>query len=388
MYRNIKLFGLFNFFVDLRFYSAILVVYFAKVTDSYFLAMSLFATVMISSAIFEVPTGIFSDMIGRKKTIILGAIFAFMATIMYAVGQNYWLLFIGAIFEGMSRSWYSGNNEAYLHDLLTENSKEHLYDEYLGKTSSMFQVALVIGAVIGSIIAAYSFGITMWLSTIPAFICIFIALMMTDVKKYTNKSANIFSHLKFSAFHLWRNKKLRLLSIGSIAGYGIGESTFNFRSAFVATLWPVWAIGFSNMLSNIGASLSYWFSGKLIRKFGDIRLLFISNIYGRFIGLLATGIPTILSPALLATTSLFYGVKGVAESKLMQNEYTQEQRATLESLNSLLGKLFYGVFALFVGFVADRTNPAIALFISQICSIPTLFIYWYLLKSKNKTGVK
>jgi len=38
------------------------------------LEMNLFSIIMISSAVFELPTGIFSDFIGRKKTMMLGAV--------------------------------------------------------------------------------------------------------------------------------------------------------------------------------------------------------------------------------------------------------------------------------------------------------------------------
>ena len=85
MERNIKLLALFNFFTDFKFYSAVLVIYFAKVTGSYTLAMSLFSVVMLTSALFEVPTGIFSDMIGRKKTVMLGAVSATVSAVFYAV---------------------------------------------------------------------------------------------------------------------------------------------------------------------------------------------------------------------------------------------------------------------------------------------------------------
>src|SRR3990167_7868643 len=116
MERNIKLLSLFNFFADFKFHSAVLIIYFAKVTGSYTLATSLFSVVMVSAAVFEVPTGIFSDIIGRKKTVMLGAISATLSAILYAAGYSYWPLFVGALLEGLSRSWYSGNNDALLYE--------------------------------------------------------------------------------------------------------------------------------------------------------------------------------------------------------------------------------------------------------------------------------
>ena len=62
------------------------------------------------------------------------------------------------------------------------------------------------------------------------------------------------------------NYKLRTLSISKIIGYAQGEAGYQFSSAFVNLLWPVWAIGFSKMLSNIGAALSFHYSGRIIKS--------------------------------------------------------------------------------------------------------------------------
>ncbi len=67
LHKNVKLLILFEFLIEFRLYSAIIVIYFAAVTGSYALAMSLLSIVMISAAVFEVPTGVFSDLVGRKK---------------------------------------------------------------------------------------------------------------------------------------------------------------------------------------------------------------------------------------------------------------------------------------------------------------------------------
>ena len=67
MHKNIRLLALFNFFTDFHLYTAILIIYFANVTGSYALGMSLFSVAMVSSALFEVPTGVFSDYLGRKR---------------------------------------------------------------------------------------------------------------------------------------------------------------------------------------------------------------------------------------------------------------------------------------------------------------------------------
>ncbi len=374
MERNIKLLGLFNFFTDFKFHSAVLVIYFARVTGSYALAMSLFSVVMVSSAIFEVPTGIFSDIIGRKKTIMLGAIAATLSAILYAAGYSYWPLLVGAILDGLSRAWYSGNNDALLYDSVTQSGNKESFAHHLGKTSSMFQLALMIGAVTGSIMAQWSFSLIMWLSVIPQIICLVISFSLQNPQRFTKGKANIFSHIRISALHLWNNKRLKLLSISDILGFGIGEASFSFSAAFIGTIWPIWAIGFSRMISYGGAFVSFWYSGRFIKKIGEYNILIFANIYTRIMNFIAYGYPTIISPVLMASSSIWYGANQVSRNSLMQKEYTQEQRATLASMSSFFGSMLFGIFAPIIGLVADAYGPAKALIMVQFCMLSVLYI--------------
>ncbi len=117
--KNIKLFGLFNIFESFDFLAPIRIVYFQQATHSYTLAASLISIIWISSALLEVPTGIFSDFTGRKKTIIWGALSISLAYVLYALGfGNYWNLALGAFLQGAPRAFYSGNNDAYLYEIL------------------------------------------------------------------------------------------------------------------------------------------------------------------------------------------------------------------------------------------------------------------------------
>jgi len=384
MERNIKLLALFNFFTDLKFHSAILILYFVAVTKSYTLGMSIFSITMLSKALFEVPTGVFSDMIGRKKTVVLGAISASFSAIFYALGGTYLPLVIGAIFEGLSRSWYSGNNDALLHDTLQASLKKEQFSHYFGRLSSMFQIALAIGAVVGSFIANESFAIVMWLSVIPQIFCVILALFIKEPPMLTKESSNIFSHIKNSFRYLWKNKLLRYLSVLDILSFGIGEASFQFRAAFVATLWPIWAIGISKMLSFIGAYFSYWFSGKFIKKFGESAILIIANIYYRSIDFLALLFPTVLSPILISSTSLMFGAADVSINSLMHHEFTDRERATLSSLNSLFGSIFYGGFTIILGILADWTGPTTALIIANTVALPRIYLAWKIKQIENR----
>ena len=87
--RNVKLLAWFNFCTDFVLFSPIVIIYFSKITGSIALAMSVLAIAYTSAALFELPTGIISDYLGRKKTLVTGAICAVLCMILYAVSQSY-----------------------------------------------------------------------------------------------------------------------------------------------------------------------------------------------------------------------------------------------------------------------------------------------------------
>lgn len=385
VHKNIKLLSWLNFCCDFRIYSAIAVLYFAQVTGSFALALGVFSVGKIASSIFELPTGILSDLVGRKMTVVFGQASSILAITCYAIGGSFIMLALGAILEGLAFAFFSGNNSALLYDSLKEEGQEEHYSEYEGKTSSMFQIALGISALIGSITLGFkSFQVLFWLSVIPQIVGFILAFQIVEPKKhYKIIDTNIFSHLGEALKKFKENAKLRTLSIVQILDYGIGQSMHQFSPAFLATLWPAWAIALARVLSHLFATIGYRISGKLIRKFNELKVLMWGNVTSFFVGTTIVAYPTIVTPLIGSMTSIFYGTGSVAQSSLLQKEFSNEQRATMGSLNSLAGSLFFGMASVMLGLWADKVGPTHALLTGKLLSVIVLFLYWRLFKKHN-----
>lgn len=375
MQRNIRLLSLHNFFTDFVFFAPVAIIYFAHVTGTYALGMSIFAVAYVSSALFEVPTGIISDLVGRKKTLILGSVFSVLCIVFYALGGSYGILFIGALCQGISRSFYSGNNDALLHDTLREAGKEEEYETYLGKTSSLFQVALATGAIIGSFLVAKSFALVLWSSVLPQIAALITSLFIIEPKIHSPESTNLYVHLKESVKQFQQNKKLRLLTIVSMIRFGVGESTYFLRAAFINTLWPLWAVGLADTVAHIGGAISFYTSGTVIKKFGAKRILQFEILANRAINCVALLFPTLLSPMLLTATSFTFGFGEVAMNNLLQKEFTHAQRATMGSLNSFAGSIVFGIVACTIGTLADKIGLIYTLLFVQFILLAPLWFY-------------
>jgi MFS family permease len=93
------------------------------------------------------------------------------------------------------------------------------------------------------------------------------------------------------------------------------------------------------------------------------------------VNIIAVLFPTVASPIMLSSSSLFYGSLSVAKNTLLQKEFTPHQRATIASLNSLAESILFALFAFILGALGDMIGPAKALFVSQCISLVGTYIY-------------
>jgi MFS family permease len=130
------------------------VLYFADVTGSFAAAGLVMAVLLMSSVVLEVPTGVVSDWVGRKGTLVAGALAMLGAVCAYAAADGLAALLLGACLEGLSQALFSGNNDALLMDTLTEVGREGEFAEMTGRIRSAQQAGAALTAGLGGVIAA------------------------------------------------------------------------------------------------------------------------------------------------------------------------------------------------------------------------------------------
>ncbi|MBP9798416.1 MFS transporter [Candidatus Woesebacteria bacterium] len=383
--RNVRILSLVNLFTGLRFFAAIQIIYFAQVTGSYALAMSVFSVSALFQSLLEIPTGIFSDTIDRRKTTILCAFSGFLSVTLFAIGHMYLFLFLGAIIEGLARALGSGNNDALLHDTLKDSKEEDLFYKYLGKIGSYQATGFGIAALSGGFIATFSFPTVMWLSVFTQFMAFLSTLFLQEPHSYTKSELNPYAHLKESITAFKNNPKLRLLTMSKAIKESLSESSYQFSAAFIATLWPIWAIGLKNTVDSFLSIYSYSISEKFIKRFGELKSLTFQFIYYRVVSIIAYMFPSVLSPILLASTSAGSGISDVAEKSLMQKEFTDKQRATMGSLDSIVVNIGFVFGSFGIGYLADIVGPAKTLLTANILLLSVLFLYRKMFKHEKST---
>lgn len=219
----------------------------------------------------------------------------------------------------------------------------------------------------------------LWVSVIPMLLALVVSLRFVEPQAYTRTTTNVYAHLGQAFRNTIQNPRLLTLSAASVLMYAIGESAWLFRSAFVATLWPLWALGIGQMLANVTGAIGFYFAGPVIRRFGEFRLLVWASAAADVVNFFMVLVPTVLSPIVMSQ-SFTWGVNRVAIGGLLQREFTGEQRATMGSLNSFAGSIAFAAFSFLLGGLADGIGVVPALLVaSGLLFVPNV-LYWLALR--------
>lgn len=383
---KIRLFRIFAFVHSLNFYLPIQLIYFYFATQSYSLAAALAAIIIVCSALSEIPTGIFSDIVGRKQTHILATVLNAVSLGFYAIGfHNLWFLVIGALIEGVSTALYNGNTQAYLHNILSENNLENQYHHYYGSVNAVATIASFIAALFCGFLASKTLPLLMWASVVPQVIAIFIAFSMPAVRTVnSNTLVGLWSHLKGVIKEIRGNVNLQLLSISKILGNGAGLTAYQFQALVITAFWPLWAVGIARALQEVINVPGFYIAGKIIKKFGEIKVLIFGTEQSVLSNIIAAVFPSVLSPIFIASSGFLYGPSDTAEQTLFQKEFSDKQRATIASFNSFVGSLYFAAVSISVGIFANHFGPVSALLLTQLLFVPTIVLQWVLFKRLKK----
>ena len=380
---NLVIMGLLNLLMDFKLYGAFAIIYYSQIAGSITLGMSIFSITMISAAIFEFPTGLIADKIGRKNTVVVGCVCSLIYAIVLAITNSYLGLVIVAIFEGLERAFFSGNNEAFIYDTLKESGRESEFKKYIGKTQSMYYMAGILSTIAGGVVAyTSSMKMLMILSVIPRIFEVILSLKLKNVEKYSKEDENIFKQAKSVLGLVKKNKVLKKQIFADGISDGIGEATFQFRSEFYKMVWPMWAVGIPGILANVGAFFGSWFSGKVLKKWKNETVIIFSNFFSIISNWVSVLINNVFSPIVMVTNSIF--PTEAAKSDISQSLYKDEYRSSMGSLKSLIGSLLYSVFAILVGLLADWKGTIFALFIAQFLKFVVVQLYTRIAKLRNK----
>ena len=113
------------------------------VTDGYSLIQVGFAETVfhIVSLLAEIPSGMFADVIGRKKSLIVSCLMTMCSALVRGFIPGYAAVCVSVGFSALSYNFISGSDSALAYDSLLEADQSGKYDKYISTQTAIYRIS-------------------------------------------------------------------------------------------------------------------------------------------------------------------------------------------------------------------------------------------------------
>lgn len=307
----------------------------------------------LGQVIFEVPTGIVADTLGRRMSYLLGSLTLAFSTLLYIVMWQTEAPFIGWAFSsmllGLGYTFFSGALEAWLVDALHATNFKGSLDQVFAKGQITGGIAMLTGSILGGIIAQVTnLGIP-YLLRAAVLILTFVGafFLMKDLgfkaksmKRPIKEIKNVF---KQSIDHGLRNAPVRWIMLAAPFTTGVSFYIFYALQPFLLELYgDERAYGVAGLVAALSAGAQIA-GGILAHK---IRKLFSKRTTAIILGTFATGVILLTVSQINSFIAvliliflwgiMFSAIRPIRQAYL-NGIIPSKQRATVLSFDSLMG---------------------------------------------------
>lgn len=295
----------------------------------------------ITSLLFEIPSGVFADVFGRKKMLIVGSVMRLTGDIVMIFSRSFYTVCLSMVFQALSYNFVSGSNDALAYDSLKKIQLERYFEKYASNQLIIYAVcgALSTLCVGFSLFLGYktAYGIDVIFSVIT--IVILLSLYEIYGKEKTNGKSiwyNLYERFKESLRFIKNTKAvMRLMLCNALVGAAATLLLFFLQAKLPESGIPERWLGTALMFMELGGIIG----SKLILKLKKLKYknAFLIALLLILIGYLSEHSSVYIIMILGGFISaLADDALQVRTNAKMQDIIPSEQRATLTSFESLL----------------------------------------------------
>lgn len=330
---------------------------------------SLYALMIV---LLEIPTGYFADIFKRKNSLMLGGMFLAIGVFMYGLGTNFVQFLIAEVFFAFAIAFTSGADSAFLYDTLKDYKQEKLYKKIWGNSYFYALIAISVASILGGFIGKINFRYTFF-ATIPFAIAVaFISISLKEPKKHKMifEKGYVFKLFQIIKQALVKNIKLEWLIIYSAVIYTLFQAAlWLYQPYFKLSGLDIMYFGFVFAAFNLVAAISAKYAHKIEEKIGKKYSLFSLLFLVGIAYLLMSNFIYLFSFCFAFLHQFVRSFSRIVFSDYINKLTTSDVRATVLSIQSMIGKLGYALLIPFIGWIADVYSLIQAFVVLGITSV-------------------
>jgi len=351
---------------------------------------SVLATYFVVLFITDVPTGAFADLLGRRRSYVLGATLRVCAFILYFFAHHYYVFLIAESIDGIGTTFGNGAIDAWGVDALDDAGYVGLKDRLFSRVAQLSAGGFMVSAMIGAYIADIDIGLP-WLLGAAGYLISGVVgfYLMHDerAREVRHKisaiprevTTRVVSGIRVG---LGARNVLMLSAAGAItfaawAPYWV-EWPVMFNESFSVGVWIIgWIYCGLSSARMIGAEISVRIQGGESQRASRVSaLVILASIMLFFAGVFG-GRPY-WALAMLFAMNLCTGAMQPLVQSWFNEQLESSNRATMLSFNSTLATMGGAIGLLGAGHIADTAGIPFEWQIGALISLAAAPIYWAL----------
>ena len=324
--------------------------------------IELSAVYYLSVFVLEVPSGYFSDRIGRRSTLLIAAGALIGSYSCFIVGAGFWWFAAGQFLLAAGIAMQSGTDTAFHYDSLKALGREHEYARREASAEQWGLIMLALATLSGGLLGLIDLRLAYVFSLVSASVMALLVWRFTEPKHADETVAlpQSFGTVVLGCIGRLRDPLLGWIFLVVIMLYAMAHIVYEFYQPYITLLQlPLLeASTHAPLISGLVISISM-FGGALgarasiswQSKLGLVGVLAAASFIQ--LGLVAA-MAIALSPAVLALVSLRNFPMALVHAPVraaIAPRITRQQRATYLSLQGLAERLFFAL--LLLGLAAD-----------------------------------
>jgi len=366
---NPKLFYIANFFIGLSFTLPIWVLFYQRhlslaeigVLNGFYYAVGLF---------LELPTGALADIIGRKKTILLGYLIIAIGYFYTAFSFSFVTFGLAYLIRAIGDTFVSGADTALVYDSYKEMGKTEEFPKQVAKGGFIYRMGLVVGSLTGGFLYTVFPGLPFIAVGIAQLIALAILFFLVephiDSVKFTLK--NYIRQTREGFVHVFKTEHMKKLTMFYVLVGGVTWSCLIYFNQMFATY-----VGFEPSQMGLLFGGVYMVSSTAVLYISHHRKLITrERVYLGLPLLMAIAyIPAVLANKVLAVPiillMIFTGSGRFAFlDGYVNEEFESRYRATAISSLNMMVNIFVVLIVGASGFIQEKYGTSIILTVMGI----------------------
>ncbi len=318
------------------------------------------AAYTLSILVFEIPSGYLADIIGRRKTLILGAFFFPCGLFIYSVGTTFWAFILAELVLSIANSMRSGCDSALLYDSLAELKRKGEYKRFEGQAFFFTRLGASAASILGGVLALVALRLPFIVNIATGSLMIPLALLLVEPQRARLDGASPFHDILRISRWSFAQPRLRffiafhalLLSTGLV---GLWAAFLYYQSLAISVgLFGVLFAVFQ-MASALGSKNAH----RLEKPLGYARSLWMLVV----IGIIFLGVGSLKSVALIPMIMLAAFLWGLSYPLILDGLnrlIPSETRATVLSVAHMAGSFAFVILSLVFGALVKRLSLPVA----------------------------